>query len=63
MSELIATTEARLEGFYWVILGRGRLPRAIEDGAKPPADLSDFDQPAFVVVIPFAHTEEAKAAA
>ena len=41
----------------------GRMPRSIEDGAKPPADLSDFEQPAFVVVVPFAHTGEAKAAA
>jgi hypothetical protein len=39
------------------------LPPAIEDGAPLPTNLSDFDQPAFVVVIPFAHTEAAKAAA
>ena len=32
----------------------GRLPPAIEDGALPPADLSDFRAPAMVVVIPFA---------
>lgn len=38
------------------------LPPAIEDGAPLPTDLSDFDQPAFVVVVPFAH-EEAKSAA
>ena len=41
----------------------GRLPPAIEDGAKPPADLSEFEQPAIVMVIPFEHTTEAKAAA
>ena len=41
----------------------GTLPRSIEDGAKPPADLSDFERPTIVVVIPFEHTEEAKAAA
>jgi hypothetical protein len=41
----------------------GRLPRSIEDGAKPPTDLSGFEQPAFVVVIPFEHTAEARAAA
>ena len=29
------------------------LPLSIEDGAKPPADLSDSEQPAIVVVIPF----------
>jgi hypothetical protein len=46
-----------------VAMHGGRLPRAIEDGAKPPPDLSEFEQPALVVVIPFAHTEEAKAAA
>jgi predicted RNase H-like HicB family nuclease len=28
------------------------LPRSIEDGARPPADLSDYDNP-LVVVIPF----------
>jgi hypothetical protein len=43
----------------------GRLPRAIEDGAKPPspATLAEFEQPTIVVVIPFEHTAEAKAAA
>ena len=35
----------------------GRLPPAIEDGATPPTDLSEFDQPAMVVVIPFAALE------
>jgi len=30
------------------------LPRSIEDGAMPPADLSDYDPQAIVVVIPFA---------
>ncbi len=32
----------------------GRLPLSIEDGAKPPSDLSEFQAPAMVVVIPFA---------
>jgi hypothetical protein len=32
----------------------GRLPPSIEDGATPPADLSEFQPPAMVVVIPFA---------
>ena len=32
----------------------GRLPLSIEDGAIPPADLSEFQSPAMVVVIPFA---------
>ena len=43
----------------------GKLPRSIEDGALPPteADLAEFEQPTIVVVIPFEHTAEAKAAA
>jgi hypothetical protein len=32
----------------------GRLPPAIEDGAAPPDDLSDFGPTAMVIVIPFA---------
>jgi hypothetical protein len=40
----------------------GDLPLSIEDGARPPADLSDYDAP-LVVVIPFEHTTEAKEAA
>ena len=32
----------------------GRLPPSIEDGAAPPVDLSEFQPPAMVVVIPFA---------
>jgi hypothetical protein len=43
-------------------MGDGQLPRSIEDGATPPADLSDFEQPAMVVVIPFVPTTAAKAA-
>jgi len=31
----------------------GELPSAIEDGASLPTNLSEFDQPAMVVVIPF----------
>jgi hypothetical protein len=41
----------------------GQLPRSIEDGATPPGDLSDFDQPAMVVVIPFEPAAVARAAA
>jgi hypothetical protein len=37
----------------------GRLPPAIEDGAKPPTDLSEFEAPAMVVVIPFARSRHA----
>jgi predicted RNase H-like HicB family nuclease len=29
------------------------LPPSIEDGAKPPADLSDYDPHSIIVVIPF----------
>jgi len=37
------------------------LPRSIEDGAKPPTDLSDYDHP-LIVVIPFEPAAVAKAA-
>ena len=37
----------------------GRPPRSIEDAAKPPTDLTDFEPPVMVVVTPF----EAEAAA
>jgi predicted RNase H-like HicB family nuclease len=40
----------------------GRLPIAIEDGATPPTDLSEFEQPTMVVVIPFEPATAAKAA-
>ena len=41
-----------------------RLPpkSSIEDGAMPPVDLSEFEQPALVVVIPFAAADVARAA-
>ncbi len=39
----------------------GGLPPAIEDGAPPPTDLADFDNP-LVVVIPFEPATPAKAA-
>ena len=39
------------------------LPLSIEDGARPPADLSDYEQPALIVVIPFERSEETKEAA
>ena len=31
----------------------GRLPSAIEDGMRPPDNLSDYAQPAMVIVVPF----------
>jgi predicted RNase H-like HicB family nuclease len=39
----------------------GRLPPSIEDGATPPADLSETQSPAMVVVIPFATVTRAAA--
>jgi hypothetical protein len=36
------------------VMHGGRLPPSIEDGSAPPADLSEFQSPAMVVVIPFA---------
>jgi hypothetical protein len=43
-------------------MNRHGLPAAIEDGAFPPTDLSDFAPLAVVVVIPFAETGQRKAA-
>lgn len=40
----------------------GRLPPAIEDGARPPADMSEFQQAVMVVVVPFQPATTAKAA-
>jgi hypothetical protein len=37
-----------------VALGGDQLPQSIEDGATPPSDLSDVQQPTMIVVIPFA---------
>jgi hypothetical protein len=39
----------------------GQLPRSVEEGAQPPADLDAFNQP-MIVVIPFEPTATAKAA-
>jgi hypothetical protein len=39
------------------------LPLSIEEGATPPADLSEFDQPTIVVVIPFVPALEGATAA
>jgi predicted RNase H-like HicB family nuclease len=38
------------------------LPPSIEDGAKPPTDLSNYDPRSIVVVIPFEPATSAKAA-
>ena len=35
------------------VMHGGQLPPAIEDGAPPPGDLSEFATPSMVVVIPF----------
>jgi len=39
------------------------LPRSIEDGAQPPADLASFEPPKLVVVVPYEATAGAKEAA
>jgi predicted RNase H-like HicB family nuclease len=39
------------------------LPRSIEDGAMPPADLSEFEDPTIVVVVPYEPATVAKDAA
>jgi predicted RNase H-like HicB family nuclease len=44
-------------------MGGGDLPRSIENGAKPPSDLSGFESPVMVVVIPFEAEAEAREAA
>jgi predicted RNase H-like HicB family nuclease len=54
-------TQAR-DALESVSMHGGRLPIAIEDGARPPADLSQFAQPAMVVVIPFEPANAAAAA-
>jgi predicted RNase H-like HicB family nuclease len=45
-----------------VMMHGGRLPLSIEEGASPPANLSEFEQPAMVVVIPFVASVEQAAA-
>jgi predicted RNase H-like HicB family nuclease len=49
--EIVSQAQDALES---VAMHGGRLPPAIEDGATPPADLSEFGVTAMVVVIPFA---------
>ena len=46
-----------------VLIGDGQLPRSIEDGAMPPADLSEFEDPTIVVVVPYEPATVAKDAA
>jgi hypothetical protein len=41
----------------------GSPPRSIEEGAPLPTDLSEFEQPVMVVVIPFEAEAEAREAA
>ena len=48
--QIVAQAQDALES---AAMHGGRLPPAIEDGASPPTDLSDFRAPAMVVVIPF----------
>lgn len=49
--QIVSQAQDALES---VAMHGGRLPPAIEDGATPPSDLSEFRAPAMVVVIPFA---------
>ena len=42
---------------------RAQVPRSIEDGAMPPADLSEFEDPTIVVVVPYEPATVAKDAA
>lgn len=49
--EIVAQAQDALESVLMYPPG-DRLPLSIEDGAKPPADLSDYENP-LVVVIPF----------
>jgi predicted RNase H-like HicB family nuclease len=48
--QIVAQAQDALES---AAMHGGRLPPAIEDGASPPTDLSDFRARAMVVVIPF----------
>jgi predicted RNase H-like HicB family nuclease len=48
--QIVAQAQDALES---VAMHGGRLPLAIEDGAAPPTDLSEFQKPTMVVVIPF----------
>ena len=45
-----------------VAMHGGGLPPAIEDGARPPADMCQFQQTVMVVVVPFQPATAAKAA-
>ena len=48
--QIVAQAQDALES---AAMHDGRMPPAIEDGASPPTDLSDFRAPAMVVVVPF----------
>lgn len=48
--QIVAQAQDALES---AAMHGGRLPRSIEDGATPPTDLTEFQAPAMVVVIPF----------
>ena len=39
------------------------LPLSIEGGAKPPSDLSEFEEPTIVVLVPYEPSAATKAAA
>jgi hypothetical protein len=74
MQHYYAVAEPDEVGGFWEIVGQAPrragiaaevsagLPPSLEDGAKPPADLSDHDPRSIVVVILFASATTAKAA-
>lgn len=51
-AEIVAQAQDALASVLMYAPG-DELPVSIEDGAKPPTDLSDFGQPTIVLVIPF----------
>jgi hypothetical protein len=59
--EIVAQAQDALASV--VMYPGGDLPRSIEDGAPLPTNLSEFEQPAMVVVIPFDAEAEAREAA
>jgi predicted RNase H-like HicB family nuclease len=60
-AEIVAQARDALESVLMYPPG-ALLPLSIENGAKPPSDLSEFEQPTIVVVIPFEPITVAEAA-
>jgi hypothetical protein len=53
---------AQARDWLATVAAEDELPRSIEDGATPPADLSGFTPETMIVVIPFAAAAGRKAA-